>query len=44
LAEANRQRLITLNRADLAYALNPEEVHASEINHLNSTFHFIRID
>ncbi|MCG8366053.1 MAG: hypothetical protein MJA27_22300 [Pseudanabaenales cyanobacterium] len=44
LIEANRQRLLTLNRADLAYALNPEDVATSEITHLNSTFHFIRVD
>lgn len=44
LVEANRQRLITLSRADLAYALDPDQVATSEITHLNSTFHFIRLD
>ena len=44
LVDANQQRLLTLSRADLAYALDPEDVSVSEINHLNSTFHFIRLD
>ena len=44
LVAANQQRLLTLSRADLAYALDPEDVSVSEINHLNSTFHFIRLD
>lgn len=44
LVAANQQQRLTLSRADLAYALDPEDVSASEINHLNSTFHFIRLD
>jgi hypothetical protein len=44
LIRANQQRRLDLSRADLAYALDANEVSASEINHLNSTFHFIRLD
>lgn len=44
LLELNRQRLITLTRADMAYALDQRYVQASEFSHMNSQFHFIRID
>lgn len=44
LLTANQQRRLDLSRADLAYALDAHDVSASEINHLNSTFHFIRLD
>ncbi|MBE9156478.1 hypothetical protein IQ265_06490 [Nodosilinea sp. LEGE 06152] len=44
LITANQQRRLDLSRADLAYALDANDVSASEINHLNSTFHFIRLD
>ncbi|WP_228052186.1 hypothetical protein [Nodosilinea sp. LEGE 07298] len=44
LVNANQQRRLDLSRADLAYALDAKDVSASEINHLNSTFHFIRLD
>lgn len=44
LLKANQQRLLTLSRADMAYALNADDVSASEISHMNSTFHFIRLD
>ncbi|NEP62091.1 MAG: hypothetical protein F6K31_34965 [Symploca sp. SIO2G7] len=44
LIEANRQRLLTLSRADLAHTLDADDVSASEITYLNSTFHFIRLD
>lgn len=44
LVTANQQRRLDLSRADLAYALDASDVSASEINHLNSTFHFIRLD
>ena len=44
LIMANQQQQLTLSRADMAHALNPEDVSASEINHLNSTFHFIYLD
>lgn len=41
LIAANRKRQITLARADLTAAMNPATVIASEIAHLNSTFHFV---
>lgn len=44
LVNVNQQRRLDLSRADLAYALDANDVSASEINHLNSTFHFIRLD
>jgi len=44
LITANQQRRLDLSRADLAYALDANDVSASEINYLNSTFHFIRLD
>lgn len=44
LIEANRQRLLTLSRADLAHTLDAEDVSASEVAYLNSTFHFILLD
>jgi hypothetical protein len=44
LIEANRQRNISLSRADMGYALNQKDVSTSEIGHLGSTFHFIRLD
>ena len=44
LLKLNQMRLITLSRADMAYALDQTMVEASEINHMNSQFHFIRID
>lgn len=44
LLTANQQRRLDLSRADLAYALDANDVSASEINHLNSTFHFVRLD
>ena len=44
LVTANQQRLLTLSRADMAYALDANDVAASAINHMNSTFHFIRLD
>lgn len=44
LVELNRMMLITLSRADMAYALNQTYVRASEFEHMNSQFHFIRID
>lgn len=44
LITANQQRRLDLSRADMAYALDANDVSTSEINHLNSTFHFIRLD
>ena len=44
LVEANRENLITLSRADLVSAMNPNDVQSSEIRLPNSTFHFIRTD
>lgn len=44
LLAANQQQLLTLSRADMSYALDPEAVSASELTHMNSTFHFIRLD
>ena len=44
LVSLNQQQLLTLSRADMAHAFNPEDVSASEVNHLNSTFHFIYLD
>lgn len=41
LLAANRQQQLTLARADLVGAMDPREVAASEIRHLNSTFHFV---
>ena len=43
LLEANRARLLTLSRADLAQALDPHDVSESETSYLNSVFHFIKI-
>lgn len=44
LITANQQRRLDLSRADMAYALDSNDVSTSETNHLNSTFHFIRLD
>ncbi len=44
LITANQQRRLDLSRADMAYALDANDVSTSETNHLNSTFHFIRLD
>ncbi|MEX0718284.1 MAG: hypothetical protein WD066_16945 [Planctomycetaceae bacterium] len=44
LVDANRKSLLTLSRADLVSAMNPDDVRDSEIRWSNSTFHFIRID
>lgn len=41
LVKLNQQQRLTLSRADMAHTLDPIEVAASQINHLNSTFHFI---
>jgi hypothetical protein len=44
LAEANNARLLSLARADLVQAMDPEDVHLSEVAYMNASFHFIRID
>ena len=41
LLAANRARQLTLARADLPGAMDLAKVAASEIRHLNSTFHFV---
>jgi hypothetical protein len=43
LAEANNARLLDLSRADLVQAMDPNDVHESEVHYLNATFHFVRI-
>lgn len=44
LLEAHRRQSIELARADLVERMNPEDVVASEVRYLGSTFHFIRLD
>lgn len=44
LALANNKDLISLSRADLAYAMDQNAVSASETPYLNSFFHFIRLE
>ena len=44
LVDANRQNLLTLSRADLISAMNPQDVQESEIRSANATFHFLRTD
>lgn len=44
LALANNKNLISLSRADLAYAMDQNAVSASETSYLNSIFHFIRLE
>ena len=44
LVDANRDGRLTLARADLISAMNPQMVRSSEISLSNSTFHFIRLD
>jgi hypothetical protein len=43
LVEANRVRSVTLSRADLVEAMNPDDVRESEARHLGATFHFVRV-
>lgn len=44
LIAANRSRALTLARADMPGAMDRATVAASEIRHLNSTFHFVVVD
>ena len=41
LLDANRALRLTLARADMPGAMDRAKVAASEIRHLNSTFHFV---
>lgn len=41
LAHANQRGELSLMRADLVGAMDPEKVRASEMRHLNAEFHFI---
>lgn len=41
LIEANRAGLLKLSRADLVEAMNLDDVRASEILHMNASFHFV---
>lgn len=41
LLDANRRLALTLARADMPGAMDRATVAASEIRHLNSTFHFV---
>lgn len=43
LLSANQQRLLSLGRADMVEWMNPQDVSASEIRYLGSTFHFIAL-
>jgi hypothetical protein len=43
LLAANRERLLTLSRADLVQALDPRDVLDSETTYLNAAFHFLKI-
>ncbi|MDG3007476.1 hypothetical protein [Paludisphaera mucosa] len=42
LAEANNARLLSLSRADLVQAMNPEDVLLSEVPYMSTCFHFVR--
>jgi hypothetical protein len=43
LLEANQKRLLSLSRADMVEWMEPQDVAASEIRYLGSTFHFIAL-
>ena len=43
LVEAHQRGDLTLSRADLVSAMDPDDVAASETRHLNATYHFIQI-
>lgn len=43
LAELNRAGLVALCRGDLVKAMDGNLLRASEMTHLNATFHFIEI-
>jgi hypothetical protein len=44
LVEAHQAGLLRITRADLVGAMDRKEVDRSEIQYLNSTFHFVAID
>jgi hypothetical protein len=44
LIRANQQRLLSLSRADLAPLLDQQDVRASQIEHMDATFHFLVVD
>jgi hypothetical protein len=44
LAEAHRRGSLVLARADLVAAMDPHDVAASEVQHLNATYHFIQVE
>lgn len=44
LALANNRRLLNLSRADLAQAMNQDDVATSETCYLTATFHFIQLE
>jgi hypothetical protein len=43
LADANNQGLLSLSRADLVGAMDPQDVAQSETKYLNATFHFVQV-
>lgn len=43
LVSAHRNGLLSLSRADLVEAMNPEDVESSEARYLSASFHFVRI-
>jgi hypothetical protein len=44
LVQANHQRLLSLSRADLAPLMDQQDVLASEIKHMDATFHFLLVE
>jgi hypothetical protein len=44
LVEANKNMLLSLQRADLIPAMDRERVAASTVHHMGGTFHFLRTD
>jgi hypothetical protein len=43
LIDAHRARLLTLSRADLVDAMDPQDVARSETRYSNATYHFVRL-
>jgi hypothetical protein len=43
LVDANRGGLLSLSRADLIQAMNPDDVANSQVLYLNAVFHFVRL-
>ena len=44
LVRANRERLLTLSRADLVEAMNPDLVWPSEVRSTGATWHFLLVE